>query len=388
VADYYEILGVARDAETDEIKKAFRKLARDSHPDTNSDPGAEARFREIAEAYEVLSDPQRRAAYDRGDRIGDLFSSFAGVEDLLSRFFGGAGPFGGDGGPGHQARCRRRRGSDTCRAATGVAREVTFRAPSTCSVCSGSGSAPGVDLAICDRCGGQGSRRVSRQTILGTAMSIVACDRCRGRGKVVVESCERCRGRGAVTEDVVATVQIPAGIDDGTRLRIPGRGAAGEAGTRPGDLYVEVTVQPDPRFVRHGADLVHRVRLGIAQAALGADVTVPTVDGAEEPISIPAGTQPGTVFSLGGDAPLRDEVGRPPGRGDHRGPHQPRQGPGGGAAGLPPPSTVPRPDPEAQRASAGWNRPLGAVSGQRSAVSQSDCTWSPAVSGQRSPESD
>jgi molecular chaperone DnaJ len=299
VADYYEILGVARDAETDEIKKAFRRLARDSHPDTNSDPGAEARFREIAEAYEVLSDPQRRAAYDRGDRIGDLFSSFAGVEDLLSRFFGGAGPFGG--GMAAQAT-----GRDVgvgvavtlAEAATGVAREVTFRAPTTCSVCSGSGSAPGVDLAICDRCGGQGSRRVSRQTILGTALSIVACDRCRGRGKVVVESCERCRGRGAVTEDVVATVQIPAGIDDGTRLRIPGRGAAGEAGSRPGDLYVEVTVQPDPRFVRHGADLVHRVRLGIAQAALGADVTVPTVDGAEEPISIPAGTQPGTVFKL------------------------------------------------------------------------------------------
>lgn len=299
MADYYEILGVARDAEPDEIKKAFRRLARDSHPDTNSDPGAEARFREIAAAYEVLSDPQRRAAYDRGDRIGDLFSSFAGVEDLLSRFFGGGGPFGG--GMSGQAT-----GRDVgvgvavslAEAASGVAREVTFRTPTTCSVCSGSGSAAGIDLATCDRCGGQGSLRVTRQTILGTAMSIAPCDRCRGRGKVVVESCERCRGRGAVTDDVAVTVQVPAGIDDGTRLRIPGRGAAGEAGSRPGDLYVEVQVQPDPRFVRHGADLVHRVRLGIAQAALGADVIVPTVDGAEEPISIPAGTQPGTVFKL------------------------------------------------------------------------------------------
>lgn len=298
MADYYELLGVARDAEPDEIKKAFRRLARESHPDTNSDPGAEARFREIAEAYEVLSDPQRRAAYDRGDRIGDLFSSFAGVEDLLSRFFGGGG-FGG--GMSAQAT-----GRDVgvavevtlAEAATGVPREVTFRAPATCGVCSGSGSAPGVDLATCDRCGGQGSLRVSRQTILGTAMSIAPCDRCRGRGKVVVEACERCRGRGAVTEEVAVTVQIPAGIDDGTRLRIPGRGAAGEPGSRPGDLYVEVQVRPDPRFARHGADLVHRVRLGMAQAALGADVVVPTVDGDEEPISIPAGTQPGTVFKL------------------------------------------------------------------------------------------
>ncbi len=300
MADYYETLGVARDAGTDEIKKAFRRLARDSHPDANpGDPAAEARFREIAEAYEVLSDPQRRAAYDRGDRIGDLFSSFAGVEDLLSRFFGGVGGFGG--GPSGAATGRDVGVEVTvtlAEAATGVARQVSFRAPATCRVCSGSGSKPGVDLATCDRCGGQGSLRVTRQTILGAAMSIVACDRCRGRGKVIVEACEHCRGRGSLTEDVTLTVEVPAGIDDATRMRIPGRGAAGEAGGRSGDLYVDVRVESDPRFIRHGADLVHRVSIGMTAAALGEEVEVPTVDGDVETITVPPGTQPGTVFKL------------------------------------------------------------------------------------------
>jgi molecular chaperone DnaJ len=300
VADYYEILGVGRDAGPDEIKKAFRRLARDSHPDANpGDPAAEARFREIAEAYEVLSDPERRAAYDRGDRIGDLFSSFAGVEDLLSRFFGGGFGFGG--GMGGVATGRDVGVEVTvtlAEAATGVSREVSFRAPATCRVCAGSGSKPGVDLATCERCGGQGSLRVTRQTILGAAMSIVPCDRCRGRGKVIVEACEHCRGRGSLTEDVTLTVEVPAGIDDGTRMRIPGRGAAGEPGGRSGDLYVDIRVDPDPRFVRHGADLVHRVRIGMAAAALGSEVALPTVDGSTETITVPPGTQPGTVFRL------------------------------------------------------------------------------------------
>jgi molecular chaperone DnaJ len=302
VADYYETLGVARDASTDDIKRAFRRLARDSHPDANpGDSSAEARFREVAEAYEVLSDPNRRAAYDRGDRIdlGNLFSSFGGVEDLLSRFFGGAGPFGGGTGAVAQGRDIGSHVTVTlAEAAQGAEREVTFRAPTSCTTCSGSGSAPGIDLVVCDRCGGQGSVRVSRQTILGTAMSIMPCDRCRGRGRVVVTPCDRCHGRGSVTEDVAVTVAVPAGIEDGARLRIPGRGAAGEPGSRSGDLYVSVDVEADSRFTRHGADLVHRVRLGMAQAALGAAVNVPTVDGEQVEITIPAGTQPGTVFKL------------------------------------------------------------------------------------------
>lgn len=303
MADYYETLGVARDATIDEVKKAFRRLARQSHPDANpGDPDAEARFRQIAEAYEVLSDPQRRAAYDRGDRVdlGDLFSSFAGVEDLLSRFFGGGfGSFGGaaaGAAPGRDVAVGVT--VSLAEAATGVAREVSFRAPATCAVCEGSGSRPGVPLATCERCGGQGSLRVTRQTMLGAAMSIVACDRCRGRGRTITEPCDRCSGRGSTVADVSLNVEIPAGIDDGSRLRIPGRGAAGEAGGRSGDLYVEVRVSPDDRFIRHGADLVHRIRVGFAQAALGADLSVPTVDGDPVEITVPPGTQPGTVFKL------------------------------------------------------------------------------------------
>ena len=301
MADYYETLGVSRDASADDIKRAFRRLARESHPDANpGDASSEARFREIAEAYEVLSDPQRRTSYDRGDRVdlGDLFSQFAGVEDLLSRFFGG-GSFGGGVANAAQGRDVGAEVKITlAEAASGAAREVAYRAPATCDLCSGTGSAPGVALVVCDRCGGQGSLRVSRQTILGTAMSIVPCDRCRGRGRVVVTPCERCHGRGSTIEDIVVTVQVPPGIEDGARLRIPGRGAAGEAGSRPGDLYVSVQVEVDPRFSRHGADLVHRVHLGMAQAALGADVSVPNIDGEPAAITIPAGTQPGTVFKL------------------------------------------------------------------------------------------
>lgn len=303
MADYYETLGVARDASGDEIKKAFRRLARETHPDANpSDPATEERFRAIAEAYEVLSDPQRRAAYDRGDRIdlGDLFSSFAGVEDLLSRFFGGGfGQFGGvAGGPAPGRDLGVRVSISLAEAASGVEREVTYRAAVACPTCSGSGAAPGTDPVRCDRCGGQGSVRVTRQTMLGTAMSIAPCDRCRGRGKVVVDPCSECRGSGSVVDDVSVSVAIPEGVDDGTRMRLPGRGSAGEAGARPGDLFVEIQVDPDPRFERHGADLVHRVEIGIAEAALGKEVVVPTVDGADLDITIPPGTQPGSVFKL------------------------------------------------------------------------------------------
>ncbi len=304
MADYYETLGVSRDAGADDIKRAFRRLARESHPDSNpGDPTAEERFRTIAEAYEVLSDPPRRAAYDRGDRIdlNGLFSSFAGVEDLLSRFFGGGlGGFGGGMStePAQGRDVGVRVSITLAAAATGVDREVSFRGPTTCPICSGSGSAPGVDLVTCDRCAGQGAVRMTRQTVLGAALSIVVCDRCRGRGKLVVEACAHCKGRGAVDQETTVAVHLPAGIEDGSRLRVSGRGSAGEAGSRPGDLYVEVRVEVDPRFERHGADLVHRVKVGIAAAALGIDITVPTVDGDGVTVPIPAGTQPGSVFKL------------------------------------------------------------------------------------------
>jgi molecular chaperone DnaJ len=302
--DYYAILGVDRNATGDEIKRAFRRLARETHPDANPGvPDAEHRFREIAEAYEVLSDPQKRAAYDRGGSvdIGDLFSSFAGIDDLLSRFFGTASGFGFQ-----SARTGPAPGADVgvvtelslAEAASGVARTVEFTAPVQCATCHGTGSAPGVPLITCTRCSGHGSVRVTRQTFLGTTMSITTCDRCRGRGKVVDEPCGTCTGGGSTIEDVSVTVEIPAGVEQGTRMRVPGRGAAGEAGGRPGDLYVEIRVTPDDRFERHGADLVHRVVLGFSEVALGTTVAIPTVDGDPIDLDVPSGTQPGDVFKL------------------------------------------------------------------------------------------
>jgi molecular chaperone DnaJ len=300
MADYYQVLGVERDASQEEIKKAFRQLARETHPDVNNgDRGTEERFRVIAEAYEVLSDPQRRAAYDRGDRIdlGDLFSSFAGVDDLLSRFFGGG--FGG------AARCLdetdAHRHPDVPalgRAASGTSRSVVYRVPTSCDTCSGSGAAPGSNLETCNRCAGQGSVRVTRQTLLGAAMTIARCEQCRGRGRIVVEQCPECSGTGSITGDIEVEIDIPAGIEDGSRIRLQGRGAAGEPGARAGDLFVEVAVEDDPRFERHGPDLLHRVEVGLSEAALGTSADIPTVDGDPVEIEIPAGTQPGTVFKL------------------------------------------------------------------------------------------
>jgi molecular chaperone DnaJ len=305
--DYYETLGVARDASQDDIKKAFRRLARDTHPDANpNDPAAEARFREVAEAYEVLSDPQRRARYDRGEQVGagDLFSSFAGLDEILQQFFGGGG-FGGFGGFGG-ARPGPRRGSDLAmgveltlaEAATGVSRDLEFVAPARCSVCAGTGAEPGHDPVACPTCGGRGQVQVQRNTFLGAMMTVTQCSACSGRGQIIEQQCHACRGVGLVEEDRTLAVEIPAGVDDGTRLRLSGRGGAGEAGAPPGDLYVEVRVASDPRFERRGDDLFHRVQLGMAEAALGVELEIPLVDGGSTEIDVPRGTQPGTVYRL------------------------------------------------------------------------------------------
>jgi len=304
VADYYEVLGVARDASREDIKRAFRRLARETHPDSNpGDPQAEERFRSVAEAYEVLSDPGRRAAYDRGGSVdvGDLFSSFAGIDDLLTRFFGGGFGFGvggGASGPAGGSDIGVREWITLEEAATGITREVRFETRVACSGCGGDGSAEGVPLETCERCGGQGSVRVTRQTILGATMAVIGCDRCRGRGRVIVEACPRCEGSGSVPGERAVEVAIPAGVDTGARMRIPGRGAAGDAGGRPGDLYVEVGVEPDPRFERHGADLVHRIGVGFAEAALGTTRSIPSVLDDSFDLEIPPGTQPGSVFKV------------------------------------------------------------------------------------------
>lgn len=303
MSDYYATLGVPREASDQEIKRAFRRIARESHPDANpGDAEAAERFREAAEAYEVLSDPQRRAAYDRGDTIdfSTLFSSFAGVEDLLQRFFGGG--FGATASTG-----RRSRGADLvvsvtvslAEVATGTERSVDFAAAVGCEVCAGTGAAPGSQPERCERCGGSGRLRVTSQTLFGAAMSLAACDRCDGRGSVITDPCSACRGRAWVDGERSVTVEVPAGIGDRDRLRVTGSGHAGGPGEPPGDLYVDVRVEPDERFERHGADLVHRATIGIAEAALGTTLSVPlvAVDEPEE-LAIAAGTQSGTVLRL------------------------------------------------------------------------------------------
>ncbi len=304
--EYYDLLGVPRDASQDDIKKAFRRLARDTHPDANpDDPEAEAKFRKVAEAYEVLSDPQRRAAYDRGETfVGqDLFSSFGGLDDILRQFFGGGAGFGGFGsvrtGPARGADVAVRMQLDLAEAATGVSREITFRAADRCSVCEGSGSEPGYSPVTCQTCGGRGQVQARRDTFLGSMMTVAPCSQCRGQGTIIEHPCHECRGAGLVEGQRTITVEIPAGVDDGTRLRLTGRGGAGNPGAPAGDLYVEVRIAPDERFERVGEDLRHLVSIGMAEATLGTSVAVPLVDGGTEDLEIPSGTQPGTIFRLG-----------------------------------------------------------------------------------------
>jgi len=301
--DYYEALGVTSDAPQDEIKSAFRKLARETHPDANpDDPGAEARFRTIAEAYEVLSDPAKRAAYDRGEVFsgGDLFTNLAGLDEILQQFFGGSFGFGSRQGAAVG------RGPDIAvatevtlaDAAFGVSRDIHFKAPEACGVCAGSGSEPGHLPVACPTCGGHGRVQVNRSTFLGSMMTVSECGTCRGRGTIVRHPCEECRGAGRVDEEQSLTVEIPAGVDDGTRLRLAGHGGAGEMATPPGDLYLQIRVLDDPRFERLGDDLRHRLPVGITEATLGMTAKVPLIDGDVFELEVPAGTQPGTTFRM------------------------------------------------------------------------------------------
>ena len=305
--DYYDILGVSRDASQDDIKKAFRKLARDTHPDANpDDPAAEAKFREIAEAYEILSDPQRRAAFDRGEQFGagDLFSNFGGLDDILQQFFGGG--FGGFGGFGGTRRRGPARGADIgvnvdlelADAAIGVSRQIEVTAPDPCTVCSGSGAEDGTSPRRCPTCNGAGQVQVARQTMFGQMMTVTECSSCRGRGEVIDSPCRECSGSGQVERQRTLNVEIPPGVDDGTRLRLSGRGGAGERGAPPGDLYVQVRIAADPNFTRIGDDLHHKVQLGIAEATLGKKLDIPLVDGTSTEVDIPPGTQPASVFRL------------------------------------------------------------------------------------------
>lgn len=296
--DYYAILGVSRDATQEEIKRAFRRLARETHPDANpGDPDAEARFREVAEAYEVLSDPERRRRYDRGDTIdlGDLFAGFGGIDDFLRSVFGDSGLFQ------TSSRGRSPRGRDVltrveidlAEAAFGTDTEVRFTSSVTCTECNGSGAAPGTRPRTCPVCGGAGAVQVARRGFLGTMMTITTCDNCRGSGQVITTPCRRCGGRGVHSEERAVRVEIPPGVSTGTRLRLNREGEAIGRMGRPGDLYVEIIVREDPRYERVGDDVIYRTTIGVTEAALGTTVEVPLLEGGREKVRVPRGTQPG-----------------------------------------------------------------------------------------------
>ena len=304
--DYYEVLGVDRGADDAAIKKAFRKLARELHPDVNShDPEAEDKFKEAAEAYEVLSDPDRRSTYDRfghdGLRSGGYapnFDSFGSVGDIFEAFFGGSSPFGDIFGGGAAAGGPLQGGDvaqaveiDLADAAHGTSVELSYDAVAMCEVCRGNGAEPGTPIETCSRCGGSGQLRVVSRTPFGQMVRTAVCDVCGGEGRVPSSPCQACRGRGRKVERTRVSVDVPAGIADGQRIRVGGRGHAGERGGPSGDLYVVVRVREDRRFVRDGDDLVTVVDVPAPLAALGTTVDVPTVDGAVE-VEIPAGTQP------------------------------------------------------------------------------------------------
>jgi molecular chaperone DnaJ len=306
--DYYEVLGVSRDASESEIKKAFRGLARELHPDVNShDPEAEEKFKEAAEAYEVLSDAERRRTYDaygqEGLRSGGFNpgAGFGSIDDIFQAFFGG-GAFGFGGG-GRAAAAGGDIGVEVeielAEVATGARREVTYDAVGACEHCHGNGAEPGTPIRTCERCGGAGELRAVTRTPFGQMVRSTACDVCGGAGKVPETPCETCGGSGRTRQSRTSAVEVPAGIEDGQRMRISGAGHAGEPGAPPGDLYVEVHVEEDERFERDGSDLFSTVSIAATEAMLGTTVTVPTLEGEEE-IEVEAGTQPGHQYVLKG----------------------------------------------------------------------------------------
>src|SRR5215207_1890439 len=309
--DPYEVLGVSRSADETEIKKAFRRLARELHPDTNDDPRAEEQFKEAAAAYEVLSDPDRRRQYDaygheglRSSGYAPNFEGFASVSDLFSAFFGSGG-FDTAFGTGRGQRGGQMQGADVVvavavdllQAARGDTVEVEHEVEVRCEHCHGNGAEPGTPIVTCARCHGSGQLQAVSRTRFGQLVRTATCDVCGGDGRVPEQPCTECDGAGKVIEERTLGVQIPAGIADGQRIRLSGRGHAGERGGPNGDLYVLVRVRADERFVRDQEDLHTVVDVAAPLAALGTTVQVPSLDG-DIPLEIPAGTQPGEVISL------------------------------------------------------------------------------------------
>jgi len=319
--DYYEVLGVGRGATDDEIKKAYRKLALQFHPDRNKAPEATARFKEATEAYQVLSDSEKRSMYDRyghsafdRGQVGTVdFSNFVGlsIEDLFESFFGTPGGRGG--------RQRVQRGQDLRydihltleEAVFGVSKEITLQKHVSCTRCTGNGMEPGTQPVRCPRCEGSGEIRRVQTSIFGQFVNVTLCDRCSGEGQIIADPCHECQGRGVVRAKTTIAIDIPAGSDEGLQIRLNGQGEPAPRGGVPGHLYVVLHVQPHRFFKRQGNDLLLEVPINVAQAALGDEFRVPTLDGKEVNVKVPAGTQSGRIVRLRGEGvPYLREHGR------------------------------------------------------------------------------
>lgn len=308
--DYYEVLGVSRNATEDEIRRAFRRLARQHHPDVNKEEGAEARFKEVNEAYEVLSDPQKRRMYDQfghngprgfgpgaGPTAGTPFDDLVG--DLFESFFGGVGA-------ATSARRGPQRGADLQldllltleEAAFGIEKEIEVQRWQACTTCGGTGAQPGSQPSRCPACNGTGEIRRVQQTLFGQFVNVIVCERCHGEGRLIADPCKDCRGAGRVRSPKRIVVKIPAGVDDGQQIRLSGEGEAGVRGGPTGNLYIRLRVAEHPEFKRQGNDLIYELPLNVVQAALGDEVEVPTLGGEKAKLRIPPGTQHGRTFRL------------------------------------------------------------------------------------------
>lgn len=316
--DYYEVLGVSRDASSDEIKKAYRRLARQYHPDVNpDDKDAEEKFKEVKDAFDVLSDSNRRAQYDRfGHAAEEGFGAngfgggyggfgqggaagFGGFEDIFDTFFGGGGRGRRPNGPMRGADLRYDMEISLEDAAFGLETTILIPRSESCETCNGSGAKPGTSPETCTYCNGTGQQQVVRNTALGRFVSVKTCDACHGEGTFIKERCPDCQGSGRKQRERKIEVKIPAGVDTGSRLRVSGEGEAGSRGGPPGDLYVVLHVKQHELFRREGDDIVVEMPVSFTQAALGTELEVPTLDGKAR-IKVPEGTQPGTMFRLRG----------------------------------------------------------------------------------------
>jgi molecular chaperone DnaJ len=309
--DYYEVLGVPKNASNEDLKSAFRRLARQYHPDVNSAPDAEERFKEINEAYAVLSDTDRRAAYDRFGHAGvrgagggvDFTVDFSDFADIFSDLFG----FGGFGRSSRRSRNAPRRGADLQyrleltfeEAVFGVEKELEVTRDEVCATCSGTGAEPGTSPVRCATCNGSGEVRQVRQTILGSMVQVATCQTCNGAGETIATPCSTCQGRGLERHTRKKVVAVPAGVDTGTQIRLAGEGQPGVNGGPNGNLYIAIQVKAHKFFRRRDNDVLLDLNINIAQATLGADVEIPTVDG-KATLKIPAGTQPGKVLRMRG----------------------------------------------------------------------------------------